>query len=93
VDREETPVTDQLGPKPEATTEPPERFPGGADSVADEDKYGAMPDTPTVPDLNPDANPAVEDAAPDEVKEPDEKSQEPDTGTSGEDHPEDEEPA
>jgi hypothetical protein len=81
---------DELGPKPEATTEPPERFPGGADSVADEEKYGAIPDSPTVPDLNPDANPAVEDAAPDEVKEPDEKQQEPDRGTSGEDDPPDE---
>ena len=83
-------VNDDLGPKPEATTEPPERWPGGADSVADEEKYGAIPDEPTVPDLSPDDNPAVEDAAPDEIKEPDEKSQEPDTGTSGTDEPADE---
>lgn len=82
-----------LGPKPDATAEPPERFPGGADSVADEEKYGAIPDAPTVPDLNPDDNPAVEDSAPDEVKEPDEKPQEPERGTSGEDAPPDEHPA
>ena len=64
-------MNDNLGPKPEATTEPPERWPGGADSVADEEKYGATPDQPTVPNLDPSKNPAIEDAAPDEISEPD----------------------
>jgi hypothetical protein len=88
-------VDKALGPKPDAFTEPPERFPGGADSVADEEKYGARPDAPLAPDLDPEANPAVEDHAPDEIKQPDDKQQEPDTGTSGdpEAEPEDEEPA
>lgn len=69
---------EDLGPKPEAASRQPERFPGGADSVADKEKYGDLPDDPTVPDLDPDANPAVDADAPEEVKEPDDKQQEPD---------------
>ena len=74
-------VNDELGPKPEATHRAARALAGrGRTPMADEEKYGAIPDEPTVPDLNPEANPAVEDAAPDEIKEPDEKSQEPDSG-------------
>lgn len=71
-------TAENLGPKPEAFTEEPERLPGGADSVAD-DKYGSVPQTPTVPDLDPDANPAVDEQAPEEIKEQDDKQQAPDS--------------
>jgi len=62
-----------LGDLPEPTVEPPERFPGGADSIADEDKYGDIPDEPLTPDLPTSANPATDDEVPDEVAQPDEK--------------------
>ncbi|MEI2712124.1 MAG: hypothetical protein V9G04_02240 [Nocardioides sp.] len=86
-------MADELGDLPEATTEPPERFPGGADSIADEEKYGEIPDAPTVPDLEPDSNPAVDDMVPAEITEPDDKQQAPegaadDQETGEEDTPE-----
>jgi hypothetical protein len=84
-------VNDNLGPKPEAITEPPERWPGGADSVADEEKYGAIPDQPTVPDLSPADNPAIEDAAPDEISEPEDTDTE--ATTDGASEPQKEDPA
>jgi hypothetical protein len=61
-----------LGPQPEPTTEEPELVPGGADAVEpDEDDNGLGRD------LDPDDNPAVEDALPDEIAAPDDKQQEP----------------
>lgn len=84
-------MSDKLSPQPEATAEPPEKFPGGADSVEDEEKYGARPDEPTVPDLDPESNPAVDDEAPDEVKQPEDVDDEP--TTDGASEPESEEPA
>ena len=65
---------DALGPVPDASVEEPARFPGGADAIADEEKYGELPDEPVVPDLHPDANPAT-DSAPVELGEPDDKEQ------------------
>ncbi|MBD8870657.1 hypothetical protein [Nocardioides donggukensis] len=70
-------VEDRLGPKPEPYTVTPQRLPGGTDSLED-DKYGAAPEVPAVPDLNPADNPAVEDHAPEEISEPEDKQQEPD---------------
>lgn len=70
-------------PAPAPETQEPQLLPGGADSLEDP-KYGDTPGDPVPRDLNPDANPAVDDEAPREVKEPDDKQQEPDTGTSGE---------
>lgn len=68
----------ELGDKPEPTAEEPQLHPGGVDSLADEEKYGQWLDEPTAPDLPPEANPAVEDEAPDEISQPDDKKQEPD---------------
>lgn len=73
---------DELGDRPEPTTEPPERFPGGADSVADEEKYGEIPDEPVIPDLPTEDNPAVNDAAPEEVRHPEETDEPSSDGAS-----------
>ncbi|KRF19769.1 hypothetical protein ASG90_20275 [Nocardioides sp. Soil797] len=68
------------GPMPEATTEEPELLPGGADSI-DDPKYGDTPGDPVPRDLDPEDNPAIsEDEVPDEIKQPDDKQQEPDNG-------------
>ena len=52
-----------LGPQPEPRIEPGEPNPGGVDAVADDS--GPL----AIPDLSPDDNPAMEDKAPDSVKE------------------------
>lgn len=65
-----------LGPLPSGRAEEPERFPGGADSVADESKYGDIPTEPLVPDVPPRENPATSEA-PEEVTEGDDKPQAP----------------
>jgi len=70
--------------------EPPELHPGGPDAIDDPEKYGDTPGPPATRDLPPEDNPAVDDVIPDEVAEPDDKSQEPDTGTSGDDDIQDE---
>jgi len=74
-------VIDQIGPTPTPHTEDPEMFPGGADALDDQHRYGEIPDGPIGVDLPPDKNPATAaagDMIPDAVTEPDEKSQEPD---------------
>lgn len=71
---------DNLGPQPTPQTETPEKFPGGADKLADEEKYGdrgVVDQGPTSRDLDPTKNPAV-DGSPEEVEEPEDKQQEPD---------------
>jgi hypothetical protein len=68
---------DDMGAKPEPDTEPPELFPGGADAIDDSRKYRNNPG-PATRDLSPADNPAVEDALPDEIAEPDDKQQESD---------------
>ena len=68
---------DKLSPQPEPTAEEPQLYPGGTDSLEDEERYGEHFDEPTARDLDPEANPAVEDQAPDEIKQSDEKQQEP----------------
>lgn len=50
-------TTDDLGPKPDPLIEPGETSPGGVDAI-DADEAG---DGPLVPDLPPEANPAVDD--------------------------------
>lgn len=77
-------MTEQSEPRPDGV-EPPDRYPGGADSIDDPEKYGDTPGPPATRDLPPEDNPAVDEILPDEVAEPDDKSQAPDTGTSGED--------
>lgn len=69
--------TDDLGPKPDAQIEPGEPNPGGVDAVdADEPRH-------QIPDLPTDKNPAVDDAAPDEVTQGEDTSTEA-TQSSGE---------
>ena len=84
---------DGLGPKPEPATEAPELFPGGIDAVDDPERYHEM--DPAVRDLDPGQNPAVEDEAPDEISEPDDKQQEPDedSGTATDEGAHTEQPA
>lgn len=84
-------MTAESEPRP-AGVEPPDLHPGGADSI-DDPKYGDTPGPPATRDLPPEDNPAVDEILPDEVAEADDKSQEPDTGTSGEDDTEQEPPA
>jgi hypothetical protein len=72
----------EIGDKPEPQTQPPEHFPGGADAIEEDGKYGDngadAPGAPATRDLQPEANPAVEDAMPEEIAEGDDKQQEPD---------------
>lgn len=83
----------ELGEQPTPTTEEPEQFPGGADSIEDEEKYGERLDG-AARDLDPEKNPAVEEHVPDEITEPDDdKEQAPegkadDQETGEEDSPE-----
>lgn len=72
-----------LGPLPTGHAEEPERFPGGVDSVADQDKYGEIPRDPLTPDVPPADNPAAAEA-PEAVLEEDDKPQAP-TEDDGED--------
>jgi hypothetical protein len=70
----------EVGDMPAPRTEEPERFPGGADALGDQSKYGEIPDGPMGVDLPPDKNPVTahaDDVVP-EISEPDDKSQEPD---------------
>ncbi|MEO5854387.1 MAG: hypothetical protein ABIQ15_17915 [Nocardioides sp.] len=67
----------ELGNQPKPTTEPPERFPGGVDSIADEGKYGDIPDTPAIPDLDTAKNAALDHSSPDELSEPEESQDAP----------------
>ena len=62
-------MTPDLGPMPEPEIEPGEPNPGGVDAVVENDQPPMAPNLPTA------ANPAVEDQAPDEIRQPD------DTGT------------
>lgn len=60
-----------LGPMPEPRIEPGEPNPGGADAVADSDGVdGETAEADPAPrDLDPNLNPAVEDAMPEEMKQ------------------------
>ncbi len=69
---------------PTPQTEEPERFPGGADALDDQERYGEIPDGPMGVDLPPDLQPGGADV-PLEIAEPDDKTQEPEEGDSGED--------
>lgn len=77
---EDTPDTGQteqvLGPQPSGGIEAPDRFPGGPDSVADEEKYGDIPTGPLAREVPAQANPATSDA-PESVQAGDDKTQEP----------------
>ena len=81
----------EVGPMPTPRTEEPERFPGGADALDDQSRYGDIPAGPMGVDLPPDKNPttayAVDDVR-EEVTEPDDKTQEPDAEEDRSDEPE-----
>jgi len=80
---------DDLGPQPDPLIEDKEGNPGGADAIS-ENEF----DQNLARDLDPDENPAVDDALPEEIAEQDdEKSQSPDgqaddAETGAEDDPE-----
>lgn len=70
---------DEVGPQPTPETETPEKFPGGADNLADPEKYGdrgPMADGPAPRDLDPTKNPAVGNASAGEVGQLEDKQQE-----------------
>ena len=71
-------MTDEIGKKPDATAEEPQLHPGGPDA-GDNPEYGETFEEPIIPGLPPEVNPAA-DEVPDEITEPDDKSQEPDNG-------------
>ncbi|MBB6627190.1 hypothetical protein H5V45_07630 [Nocardioides sp. KIGAM211] len=80
-----------LGPKPDAQIEPGEPNPGGVDAIDAE-----TPEEPIIPNLPTEKNPAVDDAAPDELKQTEETSTqatESEDGDEGAVDPEDESPA
>lgn len=72
-------ANDEIGQMPEPTTEEPELIPGGADAIAEDPEDGGLGR-----DLSPDDNPAVDDVLPEEIAEPDDKSQAPDNGEDAE---------
>jgi hypothetical protein len=78
---------EELGPKPDPIVEEKEPNPGGVDAIPDDGS-----DEVLARDLDPSANPA-DDVVPDELTEPDDKSQDPDgqaddAETGAEDNPE-----
>jgi hypothetical protein len=89
----------EIGDKPEPQTQPPEHFPGGADAIEENGKYGDngadgdAPGAPATRDLQPEDNPAVEDAMPEEIAEGDDKQQEPDDASGENDDQPTEPPA
>lgn len=64
-----------LPPKPDPVTEEPELHPGGADAIEDDQDRQDRQNLSR--DLAPENNPAVDDALPDEIAEPDDKDQAP----------------
>jgi hypothetical protein len=66
---------EELSPMPEPYAEEPQLVPGGVDALDDDPADAGL-----ARDLNPDDNPAVDDVLPDEIAEPDEKSQAPEGG-------------
>ena len=85
-----------LGPKPEAQIEPGEPNPGGVDATPNSDGVDGetATSTPVPADLDPDDNPAVDDALPDEMKQGEDTSTEATKEGDGEDvSPEEESPA
>jgi hypothetical protein len=70
-----------LGPPPEPQIEPGEPNPGGADAISYPDGAEAAAEDgetppPVMRDLDPDSNPAVDDAMPDEMKQTEDTSTE-----------------
>lgn len=66
-------MSDDLPPMPEPYAEEPQLVPGGVDALEEDPADTGLPR-----DLSTDDNPAVDDTVPEEIAEPDEKSQAPD---------------
>jgi hypothetical protein len=79
-----------VGDMPTPQVEEPERYPGGADALDDQSRYGETPGGPMGVDLPPDKNPmtALTDDAVPEITEPDDKSPEPAESDEQSDEPE-----
>jgi hypothetical protein len=71
--------TDDLGPRPEPEIEPGEPPPGGPDAIEPDPEDGGAHD------LDPEKNPAVDDEAPDVLKEGEDTSTEATEQTTDED--------
>lgn len=74
-----------LGPMPEPEIDPKEPNPGGVDRI-DTNEFPSV-----VNELDPESNPAIEDAAPDEISELEDTETE--ATSDGASHPHDEDPA
>jgi len=72
---EQTDEQTERGPRPDPSIEPGEPEPGGADARPEAPAEAEHAGEPVSRDLDPDRNPAVEDALPGEMKETE------DTGT------------
>ena len=79
-----------LGPMPEPEIEPGPENPGGVDAISDEVPFAGDESRVLARDLDPERNPQVEDHAPDEISQPDDKQQEGES--DGASNPEEEDP-
>lgn len=79
------PDSPNIGDRPEPEVETPARNPGGVDAINDDAPFAGDERAPLGHDLDPDENPAVEDALPEGIAEPDDKQQEPDKDSGTED--------
>lgn len=68
---------DDLSPMPTPYAEEPQLVPGGVDAIEEDPADNGLPR-----DLDPAADAAVDDAVPDEISEPDDKSQAPEGDTA-----------
>ena len=66
-------TNEELSPMPEPYAEEPQLVPGGVDALVEDPADAGL-----ARDLDPEDDPAVDDVLPDEIAEPDEKSQAPD---------------
>jgi hypothetical protein len=80
---------EELSPMPTPFTQEPELVPGGVDALPEDPADNGLGR-----DLDPDDNPAVDDALPDEISQPDDKQQAPEgkaddaeAGTTSEEEP------
>jgi hypothetical protein len=80
---------EELSPMPTPFTQEPELVPGGVDALPEDPADNGLGR-----DLDPDDNPVVDDALPDEISQPDDKQQAPEgkaddaeAGTTSEEEP------
>lgn len=80
-----------LGPMPDPEVEPAPENPGGVDAINEDAPFAGDESAVLGRDLDPERNPQVEDHAPDEISQPDDKKQEGEG--DGASNPEEEDPA